>query len=277
MKYNDIEFIDFRNRHSIYCRRQEFVSKNQHWHAYYEVEIAIGGVGEHILNGTKYNDEEGYVSLLRLGDIHGFEMNEIGEHWVIEIPPSILPDEIAKLMVLVDGNITVKLDKEDFSKVKELFYMIEEGNDKNDTFYEQMKMHLACSLILFILSKTEKNFPQKCTEKNIQIREIIAYIQDNLFDDLSETTIASKFFLSKKYLSSFFKKNTGITLASYIRKTRLNYAAKIVVTTDKKMIDICELSGFNSLPTFMRVFKKEFGMSPSEMRQKYLSEEEEGE
>lgn len=277
MKYDDIEFIDFRNRHSIYCRRQGFISKNQHWHAYYEVEIAIGGKGEHVLNGIKYTDEEGYVSLLRLGDIHGFQMNEIGEHWVIEIPPSILPDEIAKLMVLVDGNITVKLNNEDFSRVKELFYMIEEGNDKNDTFHEQMKMHLTCSLILFILSRTEKNFSEKCTEKNIQIREIIAYIQDNLFDDLSETAIASKFFISKKYLSSFFKKNTGITLASYIRKARLNYAAKIVVTTDKKMIDICELSGFNSLPTFMRVFKKEFGMSPTEMRQNYLSKATEGE
>lgn len=277
MIYDDIEFIDFRNRHSICCRRQEFVSKNQHWHAYYEVEIAISGNGKHVLNGTEYKDEEGYVSLLRLGDIHGFDMENASEHWVIEIPPAILPDEATKFMALVDGNITVKLNAEDFKRVKELFFMIEEGNEKNDAFNEQMKIQLSCSLILFLLSRTEKNFSKRCTEKNIQIREIIAYIQDNLFGDLSEATIASKFFISKEYLCSFFKKNTGITLGSYIRKARLNYAAKLVVTTDKKMLDVCELSGFNSLPTFLRGFKKEFGMSPSEMRQNFLNKEKRGE
>jgi len=272
----DIEFIDFRNKHSIFCRRQKFVTKNQHCHAYYEIEIIEKGVGEHIINGNKYRETPGDICLMRLTDFHEFDMEEPGEHWVIEIPPATIPDDIAKLMVFAESDIIAHLNEDDFMRAKMLYQMVEECNNKNDVFYEKTKMHIVCTLILFILGKAEKNFSEKCSKNNIQIREIIAYIQNNLFEDLSAASIASKFFISKEYLSTFFKKNTGITLVSYIRKTRLSYASKLVVTTDKKMLEICELSGFNSLPTFMRAFKSEYGMSPTEMRQEYKKQNKAG-
>lgn len=270
MGYNDVEFIDFRNKHSIYCRRQEFISKNQHRHAYYEIEIVVKGKGKHVINGHKYDESVGDIFLMRLTDFHEFEMAESGEHWVVEIPPATIPDEVVKLMTLVENDIIVHLDETDFNRIKEMYLMLEGCNDKNDIFSENQKMYLACSMILFIIQKAEKNFAEKCSQKNIQIREIIEYIQNNLFEDLSVAKIAEKFFITKEYLGAFFKKNTGISLVAYIRKARLSYAAKLVVTTNKKMIEISEMSGFNSLPTFMRTFKSEFGMTPTEMRKEYI-------
>lgn len=271
MAYDDIEFIDFREKHSIFCRRQQFVNKNQHCHAYYEIEIAVKGEGKHIINGQNYRETEGDIFLMRLTDFHGFIMERAGEHWVIEIPPSTIPDDIAKLMELAEGNIITHLNAEDFARAKELFVMIEECNGKNEVFYEWKRMYLTCSLILFILERSEKNFSERYSERGLQIREIITYIQDNLFEDLSTASIASNFFISKEYLSKFFKMNTGVTISSYIRKTRLSYASKLIVSTDKKMIEICEISGFNSLSTFLRTFKKEYGTTPTEMRNNYLN------
>ncbi|MEE1047233.1 MAG: AraC family transcriptional regulator [Clostridia bacterium] len=268
MGYNDVEFIGLRNN-SIYCRRQRFISKNQHWHAYYEIELVVEGEGKHIINGHNYHETEGDIFLMRLTDFHGFSMKRESEHWVVEIPPALMPDEIAQLLVLAEGDILTHLSPEDFNRAKELFFMIEECNDKNNSFYEMQKMHLMCSLVLFILEKVGNNLPEKCSRNNVQIREIIAFIQDNLFKNLSISDIASHFFISREYLSAFFKKNTGITLVSYIRKAKITYASKLVVTTDKKMIEIAEASGFNAISTFMRDFKKEFGISPTEMRQRY--------
>ena len=60
----------------------------------------------------------------------------------------------------------------------------------------------------------------------------------------------------------------GITLSAYLRKIRLSNAAMQLASTNKKVMDISVDSGFNSLTTFLREFKKEYGISPSDMRQK---------
>lgn len=270
MSYNDIEFIDFQNKHSISCWRKEFTGKNEHRHAYYEIELVVKGKGKHRINGHDYDESIGDICIMRLTDSHELEMTEPGEHWSIEIPSATIPEDIIRLMNLTENDIITHLDKNDFERAKELYLMLEECNDKNDVFSETQKMHLACTVILFVIQKTEKNFAQKYSQQSIRIREIVEYIQNNLFEDLSMTRIAEHFFITKEYLSTFFKKNMGISLVEYIRKIRLSYAAKLVVTTNKKMIDICEMSGFNSLPTFMRAFRGEFGLTPTEMRKKYM-------
>lgn len=108
--------------------------------------------------GTEYLDESGCFYLLRFGDISGLEMGGTSENWVIEIPSAMIPDEVAKLMVLIDENITLKLNDEDFRRVKEIFILIEDSNDWNDVLNEKMKIHLTCSLILFLLSRIDENF-----------------------------------------------------------------------------------------------------------------------
>ncbi len=107
---------------------------------------------------------------------------------------------------------------------------------------------------------------EKFKQDDRRIQEILEYINDNLNEHLSVQKIAKQFFISREYLCSYFKKHTGETLFSYIRRQRLNYAVYLLENTDKKVIDICELSGFNAMSTFLSDFKNEFGMTPSQMR-----------
>ncbi|MDY3031785.1 MAG: helix-turn-helix transcriptional regulator [Clostridia bacterium] len=74
------------------------------------------------------------------------------------------------------------------------------------------------------------------------------------------------FYISRNYLSAFFKKNMGITLNAYLRKIRLSNAAMQLVSTNKNVTEISLDSGFKSITTFLREFKKEYGTSPSDMR-----------
>ena len=264
----NIELIDFTmGKGVISCVRKEVVGKAPHWHTYYEIELVEKGKGTHIINNEVYEEKEGDIFIMRLTDFHELQLKEKGLHLAVEVPPGLLPDDIAKMMMLVDGNIITHLNDEDFKKAKAMYQMIEERENSNDVITELSKLHLTCALILFILERVEKDISEKCSQTNIRLREIITYIQENLNSDLSITNIAKNFYVSKEYLCTFFKKNTGVTIFSYIRKVRLNRAVELLATTDKKIIEICELAGFNAMSTFMRDFKKEFGMSPSEMRQ----------
>ena len=69
---------------------------------------------------------------------------------------------------------------------------------------------------------------------------------------------------SRTKLYANVKNATGITLAHYIRKIRLDKAAKLLRTTDMRISEVCYKVGIDSPAYFTRAFKEEFGVSPSE-------------
>lgn len=270
MRQTDMEFIDFKHKHpnTIYCNRQKFMSKNSHRHAYYEIELIVNGSGTHIINGNAYEERTGDIFIMRLTDFHEFVHTKETENWVIEIPTSYVSGDIANMMMQVNGDIVTNLTNGDFEKAKSIYCMIEEVKDKKEKFYDLLKQHLTLSLILFILDRTDKNI-SKSASNDERLYAIIEYINANIAQpELSINSIAAKFYISRSYLSAFFKKNMGITLSAYLRKIRLSNAAMQLASTNKKVMDISVDSGFNSLTTFLREFKKEYGISPSDMRQK---------
>lgn len=270
MRQTDMEFIDFKHKHpnTIYCHRQKFMGKNSHRHAYYEIELIVNGSGTHIINGNAYEERTGDIFIMRLTDFHEFVHTKETENWVIEIPTSYVSGDIANMMMQVNGDIVTNLTNGDFEKAKSIYCMIEEVKDKKEKFYDLLKQHLTLSLILFILDRTDKNI-SKSASNDERLYAIIEYINANIAQpELSINSIAAKFYISRSYLSAFFKKNMGITLSAYLRKIRLSNAAMQLASTNKKVMDISADSGFNSLTTFLREFKKEYGISPSDMRKK---------
>ena len=56
------------------------------------------------------------------------------------------------------------------------------------------------------------------------------------------------------------------TFVGYVNELRLNRAAMLLVTTDKPIIEIASISGFNNLSNFNRAFKMHFNKTPSAYR-----------
>lgn len=106
------------------------------------------------------------------------------------------------------------------------------------------------------------------------IQNIILYIRFNLREDLSLRTIADRFSLNKNYLSSSFKKDTGISLTNYVNQERVKRALYLLNTRTIPIQDIAEKCGITDLNYFSRIFKQQVGMSPSSYR-KTIQETEE--
>ena len=82
---------------------------------------------------------------------------------------------------------------------------------------------------------------------------------------LSET--AAYCYISKEHLSRIFKKETGFGFNEYLTVYRLKKAESLLRDQPKgKISEIAYLCGFNDSNYFSKVYKKTFGISPTEMK-----------
>ncbi|MCR5784496.1 MAG: AraC family transcriptional regulator [Eubacterium sp.] len=97
--------------------------------------------------------------------------------------------------------------------------------------------------------------------------EAMEYIDTHLDDPLlSVRDIAEEIGLASPALISFFKKNTDLTPAKYIREKRLSKAADMLSSDFKNIHEISDECGFGSVETFHRAFKSKYGISPGQFR-----------
>jgi AraC-like DNA-binding protein len=109
--------------------------------------------------------------------------------------------------------------------------------------------------------------------ENVLPKKIVVctdYINSHLHTHFSIQNLAKIVGFHPNYLCSFFKKETGMTLARYIRLQRINAAENLLKYSDYSCLDICNYLVFSSHSHFISTFKKEVGMTPQAYRNKYF-------
>lgn len=96
--------------------------------------------------------------------------------------------------------------------------------------------------------------------------KVINYIKKHYGEKLTLDTLAQQAYISKSYLSTVFRKETGFNLPSYITKVRIEKSKQLLSTTNMTLLDIAGLCGFEDQSYFTKTFKKETGVSPKKYR-----------
>lgn len=79
--------------------------------------------------------------------------------------------------------------------------------------------------------------------------------------------VAKKNHVSPNYLSYLFKKDTGFNLWEYVIKLRMEESRNLLLQTDLRRYEVAEKVGYESPEHFSKIFKKYYGISPSEFKQ----------
>lgn len=126
------------------------------------------------------------------------------------------------------------------------------GGDKTDTVAE--------------IIKTIRSTPESITQHAPIVEKAKELISNSIPDDISAIQIAEQMNISKYYLSHIFKKTTGITIVDFKNEIRITMAKSMLISSDKKIIDIALECGFGSASYFSKVFIKSEGITPAEYR-----------
>lgn len=100
----------------------------------------------------------------------------------------------------------------------------------------------------------------------ISVTTAIDYIENNLSDKLDLEIVANAVHYSKYHLHRVFVDTIGLTIHDYVQRRRLTEAAKLLVLSDKPIIEIALLAGYESQQAFTTIFKSMYKKSPNQYR-----------
>lgn len=96
--------------------------------------------------------------------------------------------------------------------------------------------------------------------------EVIDYVQNNITEALTLTSIARHFGLSESHLNHNFRELHGTTVMRYVTQLRVDIAKRILCNNKERISDIAQLTGFASTTSLSHVFRRHTGLSPREYR-----------
>lgn len=161
-----------------------------------------------------------------------------------------------------------------YSKVLEAFYVqLKDSLDENfliealDTVYKtptikELHQKLEDMLDMLICKKQEE-----VPSAQHSIRMIKEYLNTHCQEDISLDSLSKQFYLSSRYISLLFIRETGIGLSRYLKKLRMNKAAELLIQTNMKIHEISSSVGYTNTSYFCRCFRDEFGKTPEAYRQ----------
>lgn len=158
----------------------------------------------------------------------------------------------------------------DFEIRRGFMYMYWES--VNQTLYWDQMIAYTLMLTFGLLIRNYDNAIETPTfthKADVQRFALLQFIQEN-YKNISLEDIADKFHYTPEYTSRLIKSTTGKSYTQIVTQIRVEKAQILLLDTNLSIADIAEQVGYESPENFIRVFKKQLKMTPTEYRRKGL-------
>jgi len=285
MDYSNYEIYDFDhvsafNMSTGYKER----SYQAHWHSYGEI-LLVGPAAPNVysVGKNRYELDPGDIVIVWPMEMHAVVDADRDVAMVVQFSNGFINSlfDLRRIMHMFRNLhvIRAKAHPELASKLGRIISGMAEI-----FFSERDDREIRCCMLLmeFMLTLLEyrKELMPDIAEEEQQaygediIRRMMSvtdYIKNNLTaDDLSQTTMAEMAGISRDYFSRIFKNITGMNYSKWLNTIRLEKATELLSDEGRSLTEVAMLSGFQSIPSFNRVFKEEKGMAPRDYRALFL-------
>jgi len=102
-----------------------------------------------------------------------------------------------------------------------------------------------------------------------KIRELIHFVDSHLDHELGVEQLAERVHLSVRQFTRIFRESMGMPPAEYVDRARLNEAIRRLTETQTSIDSLAPSIGYRSPDAFARAFRRRFGITPSEYRERF--------
>lgn len=236
---------------------------NMHAHDWLEILYCISGKGHYIIEDSLYPLEPGDIFVIRPGEMHKLQIESSStyERIVIRFSPSLLESHDSQR-----GLLQVFYDRPSGQrnryKVKDSPLIEAALSNYDFDSIPDIGANLVGRLLLILtaLEGIYTSMDHTAGVKNIQ-RDMLAFVNAHIFDDLSVQMVAEHFGKSRSQVSRIFKQTTGSSLWDYVIAKRLT-EARSMIQKGESAHQAAGDCGFSDYSAFYRAYKARFGVSP---------------
>lgn len=99
-----------------------------------------------------------------------------------------------------------------------------------------------------------------------KVAQALSYIQENYSSDLNMAVVSNHVSMNYSLFSYVFKQYVGKNFVSYLKQLRMEEAKRLLTDTRLRVNEISQQVGYENEKHFMKLFKAECGVSPTEYR-----------
>jgi xylan 1,4-beta-xylosidase len=267
------EIIDFKNIVPAKVFLHKIGNVNAHWHNAIEILYDVEGEVDVTVNNVFSKLEENDLILINSCDVHSLYSKNGATLIAVQIDYQEFLKIVNDKSLRLNVNSTIdKTHEKELNKLrKDIITLIRIDSLPNK--YGLKNLIYLNSL----LDNLTENFIDTTSEikinKNLgKLKEITQYINDHYNENLSLEDVSDKAGVTPQYFSSFFKKNVGLSFLDYYSSVRLEKTLRDLMNCDDSIIDVAFRNGYDEPRTFVRAFKKKYGLLPSDYRKTHSFE-----
>ncbi len=250
---------------SLYKNQIKGSGLSGHYHNYFEVYYLLEGTCWYFIDKKSYHLTAGDIVFIPAGVIHktSYETPEHSRKLFL-CDEYYLPE--SAMSVLNSISCFAKSD-EYTARIDEIFAQIEKEYYSHDEFSRDAIRSLVSELLVLICRASKISENKK--EESPLVEKAAKYIRSHYAEDITLADVASYCYVSKEHLSRTFKRETGFGFNEYLTAFRLKKAESLIKGMPKiRVSEVAVSCGFNDSNYFSKVYKKTYGRSPTEDKNK---------
>lgn len=250
-----------------------------HTHDFIELVYILSGEVTHEIDGRQYPLRRGDILFMNLGCTHAFFSDSEYSYFNILFTPKLLEEGLAPANTLALLSLSAfnemrndaPFGKLSFfgrerAEVEEIILSMHREYKEKRSHWEQVFGNSLHTLLIKMLRKTEEGMDQR--EISQMWQGLSEYIDQNIGQKLTLSSLAEKCFYNPSYFSRSFKEKFGMTMTEYITRKRLDHAKELLAATDLSIEEISERCGFSDRSACTHAFSKYLGANPKDYRKK---------
>lgn len=242
-----------------------------HIHDCYEIYFSISGGKQFLIDNQFYDIHPGDIFIVNQYESHYLTQIDqmVHERIVLFADPEFIKSlstpttDLNQCFVERPAHFSHKISLNKEQQQRFLYY-IDKITSSND-FGHDIVERLAFTELIVLLNKccieTTHAVDENGYQYSEQVKEILAFINQNIHETITIDELSAHFYLSSSYICRIFKSATGTTINKYITARRIAIA-KALLADGMNVSDACEQAGFNDYSNFLKSFTKAVGISP---------------
>ncbi|GHV71669.1 AraC family transcriptional regulator [Spirochaetia bacterium] len=273
-------FSPIQRRNVILYKHNRYSPAFRHCHDYFEIFFVLSGQCANTIGTGRAVLTEGHLCFIAPGVQHIIEVFDDSIVVNIMIKRSTFDEVFLEMLTTSDilsgffmRNIYYKNNPEyiifniarDTDLLEQFLAMVIEQNHNDGQSSRIMDSRL--SIFFSLIIRKYGNSPLVYDQIGLKEKywNIIAYINGH-FRTITLSQLALRFNLSTAFCSRIIKSITGKNFTALVRDLRMNQARAMLISTKTKIHEISFSLGYENQETFIRNFKKHFGMTPQQFR-----------